>query len=256
VFTTSAVRDAPNRDAVLDRLEAEAGVRPRFISGVDEGRLTYLAVRQWYGWQAGSQLVLDIGGGSMEIVSGRDAEPELSLSLPLGAGRLTRAFLPDDPPTPEQLAALRWHIGATLREVAGRLVLDGVPGRVVGTSRTFKQLARLCGSPVEREGLPVRQYVTAADLEALIPELARLSAGKRAKLPGVSRPRSRQIVAGAVVALTAMRALSVDSLDVCPWALREGIVLHYLLTARDEPFDFALRSLNGLRSGRAETGPE
>ena len=104
VFTTSAVRDAANRDLVLDRVEAEAGVRPQFLTGVEEARLTYLAVHQWYGWSAGRQLVLDIGGGSMEIAFGRDAEPELSVSLPLGAGRLTRAFLPDDPPSREQLA--------------------------------------------------------------------------------------------------------------------------------------------------------
>jgi exopolyphosphatase/guanosine-5'-triphosphate,3'-diphosphate pyrophosphatase len=266
VFATSAVRDAANRDAVLDRLEAEAGVRPQFISGVEEGQLTYLAVRQWYGWPADRQLVLDIGGGSMEIVFGRDAEPDFSLSLPLGAGRLTRAFLPDDPPTREQLAALRWHVGATLCEVAGRLPLEGVPDRVVGTSRTFKQLARLCGSPVEREWLPVRHYVTAVGLEALIPELARLRAGKRAKLPGVSRSRSRQIVAGAMVAWAAMRVLNVDSVDVCPWALREGIVLHYLRTADNEPFGLAPLPPNGavyqgggrpLDDGRrACTGPQ
>lgn len=76
MFTTSAVRDATNRDEILDRVEAESGVRPQFLTGVDEGRLTYLAVHQWYGWSAGRQLILDIGGGSMEIVFGRDAEPE------------------------------------------------------------------------------------------------------------------------------------------------------------------------------------
>ena len=98
VFTTSAVRDAANRDLILDRVEAEAGVRPQYLSGEDEARLIYLAVHQWFGWSAGRLLILDIGGGSMEIVLGRDAEPELAVSLPLGAGRLTRQFLPDDPP--------------------------------------------------------------------------------------------------------------------------------------------------------------
>jgi len=107
VFTTSAVRDAANRDLILDRVEAEAGVRPQYLSGEDEARLIYLAVHQWYGWSAGRLLILDIGGGSMEIVLGRDAEPELAMSLPLGAGRLTRQFLPDDPPSRDQLAALR-----------------------------------------------------------------------------------------------------------------------------------------------------
>lgn len=172
VFTTSAVRDAPDRELILDRLEAEAGVRPQFLTGVDEGRLTYLAVHQWYGWSAGRQLILDIGGGSMEIVFGRDAEPELSVSLPLGAGRLTRAFLPDDPPTRDQLAALRRHVRATLREAADRLLWEGVPDRVIGTSKTSKQLARLSGSPAQRKGPFVRRCVTATDLETWIPRLA------------------------------------------------------------------------------------
>ena len=269
VFTTSAIRDAPNRDVILDRIEAEAGVRPQFLTGVDEGRLTYLAVHQWYGWSAGRQLVLDIGGGSMEIVFGRDAEPELAVSLPLGAGRLTRAFLPDDPPSPEQLAALRRHVRATLREVADRLLWEGVPDRVIGTSKTFKQLARLSGSPAQRKGPFVRRIVTTAGLEAWIPRLATLCAPERAKLPGVSHPRSRQILAGAVVARAAMKVLNVDSVDVCPWALREGIVLHYLQTTHNESFDLPLRPLadtmtayaRGLvwRASRAEvegTNPE
>jgi exopolyphosphatase / guanosine-5'-triphosphate,3'-diphosphate pyrophosphatase len=243
VFTTSAVRDAANRDLILDRVEAEAGVRPQFLTGADEGRLTYLAVHQWYGWSAGRQLVLDIGGGSMEIVFGRDAEPELSISLPLGAGRLTRTFLPDDPPTRDQLAALRAHVKATLREAADRLLWEGVPDRVIGTSKTFKQLARMSGSPAQRKGPFVRRSVTAADLEAWIPRLAALSARQRAKLQGVSGPRSRQILAGAVVARATMKALNVNVVDVCPWALREGIVLHYLQTTHQESFDLPLRPL-------------
>ncbi len=245
VFTTSAVRDAVNRDLILDRLEAEAGVRPQYLSGVDEARLTYLAVHQWYGWSAGRQLVLDIGGGSMEIAFGRDAEPELSVSLPLGAGRLTRAFLTDDPPREEQLAALRRHVRETLREVADRLLWEGVPDRVIGTSKTFKQLARLSGSPSQREGPFVRRHVTVTDLDALIPQIAGLRARKRANLQGVSRSRSRQILAGAVVAKAAMKALNVDFVDVCPWALREGIVLHYLQSMHNESFDLPLRPLAG-----------
>jgi exopolyphosphatase / guanosine-5'-triphosphate,3'-diphosphate pyrophosphatase len=251
VFTTSAVRDAPNRDLILDRVEAEAGVRPQFLTGVDEGRLTYLAVHQWYGWSAGRQLILDIGGGSMEIVFGGDAEPELSVSLPLGAGRLTRAFLRADPPARDELAALRVHVREALREAADRLLWGGAPDRVIGTSKTFKQLARLSGSPAQREGPFVRRWVTATDLDALIPQLAGLRAGKRARLQGVSRSRSRQILAGAVIARAAMKALNVDSVDVCPWALREGIVLHYLQTTHNQSFDLPLRPLAGAyREGR------
>src|SRR5206468_9899839 len=194
-FVTSAVRDATNRDQVLDQIENAAGIRPQYLSGDEEARLTYLAVHRWYGWSAGRLLILDIGGGSMEIVLGRDAEPELAVSLPLGAGRLTRLFLPDDPPGRDQLAALRRHVNATLREVADRLLWEGVPERAIGTSKTFKQLARLSGAPAQRKGPFVRRYVTARDLETWIPRLATLRARERAKLQGVSRSRSRQIVA-------------------------------------------------------------
>src|SRR5439155_19825506 len=139
-FTTSAVRDAANRDLILDRVEAEAGVRPQYLSGEDEARLIYLAVHQWFGWSAGRLLILDIGGGSMEIVLGRDAEPELALALPLGAGRLTRQFLPDDPPSRDQLTALRRHVSATLREVGDRPVWGGVAEGAIGTSKAVKPL--------------------------------------------------------------------------------------------------------------------
>jgi len=254
VFTTSAVRDAANRDVILDRVEAEAGVRPQYLSGEDEARLTYLAVHQWYGWSAGRLLILDIGGGSMEIVLGRDAEPELAMSLPLGAGRLTREFLPDDPPSRDQLKALRTHVNATLREVADRLLWEGVPERAIGTSKTFKQLARLSGAPSQRKGPFVRRSVTAKDLEAWITRLAGMRAGERAKLRGVSGSRSRQIIAGAVVAKAGMKALNVDCVDVCPWALREGILLHYLQTTLNQSFDLPLRPLNGSTYGKDASG--
>jgi exopolyphosphatase / guanosine-5'-triphosphate,3'-diphosphate pyrophosphatase len=190
----------------------------------------------------------------MEIVLGRDAEPELAMSLPLGAGRLTRLFLPDDPPGREQLAVLRRHVNATLREVADRLLWEGVPDRAIGTSKTFKQLARLAGAPAQRKGPFVRRSVTARDLEAWIPRLAALRAPERAKLQGVSRPRSRQIVAGALVARAGMKALNVNSVDVCPWALREGIILHYLQTTFNQSFDLPLRPLTGSTYGNAGPG--
>jgi exopolyphosphatase/guanosine-5'-triphosphate,3'-diphosphate pyrophosphatase len=136
-------------------------------------------------------------------------------------------------------------VRATLREVADRLLWEGVPDRVIGTSKTFKQLARLAGSPPQRKGPFARRCVTAADLDEWIPQIAGLHAAKRAKLQGVSHSRSRQILAGAVVARATMKALNVDSVDVCPWALREGIVLHYLLTTHHGSFDLPLRPLPG-----------
>ncbi len=103
-FATSAVRDATNSEDVLARVLAETGVELQVLSGVDESRLTFLAVRRWYGWSAGRIINIDIGGGSLELSSGVDEEPEVALSLPLGAGRLTREWLPDDPPGRRRVA--------------------------------------------------------------------------------------------------------------------------------------------------------
>src|SRR5215472_5567835 len=94
----SAVRDARNSAEVLARVRKETGVELRVLSGEGEARMTFLAVRRWFGWSAGRLLVLDIGGGSLELAAGIDEEPELALSLPLGAGRLTRERLTGSPP--------------------------------------------------------------------------------------------------------------------------------------------------------------
>src|SRR4051794_19058046 len=227
-FVTSAIRDATNRDEVLDRVDAAAGVRPQYLSGDEEARLTYLAVHRWYGWSAGRLLLLDIGGGSMEIVLGRDAEPQLAISLRLGAGRMTREFVSSDPPSRAQLKTMRRHIRETLGEVADRVRWEGDPRRVVATSKTFKQLARLSGAAPQRKGPFVHRELARRDVRAWTPRLATMCASERAKLCGVSDPRSRQILAGAVLAELTMATLDIESLEVCPWALREGIVLRHL----------------------------
>lgn len=115
-FATSAVRDAENSEDVLSRVRKETGVELQALRGEDESRLTFLAVRRWYGWSAGRILNLDIGGGSLEVSSGVDEEPEIALSLPLGAGRLTREWLPDDPPGRRRVAMLRDWLDAELAE--------------------------------------------------------------------------------------------------------------------------------------------
>ena len=244
VFATAAIRDAGNCDEVLDCVQAATTVRPQYLTGEDEGRLTYLAVHHWYGWSANRILLIDIGGGSMEIVLGRNADPDLAVSLPLGAGRLTRAYLPDDPPTSRQVKQLRAHIRATVREVTDRLRWEGPPDRAVATSKTFKQLARLTGSPPQRKGPFVPRVVASKDIARWIRRLALLPADKRANLPGISAARSRQILAGALVAKVTMDALDVAKLDVCPWALREGIMLHYLQTTEGESWTMPLHHID------------
>jgi exopolyphosphatase/guanosine-5'-triphosphate,3'-diphosphate pyrophosphatase len=227
-FATSAIREAANGEQVLARVHAETGLDIQVLSGEDEARMTFLAVRRWFGWSSGRILLLDIGGGSLELASGTDEEPDVAASVPLGAGRLTRNYLQGDPPSPEAVRELRRYARAHIAEVVGRLRRVGEPRMAVATSKTFKQLARIAGAAPSGDGIHVRRVLRADDVRALVPRLAGMTAVERSKIPGVSEGRSEQMVAGAIVAEAAMDLLELDELVVCPWALREGIILHRL----------------------------
>lgn len=229
-FATSALRDATNSAAVLARVRAETGVALQVLPGDDEARYTFLAVRRWYGWSAGRLLVLDIGGGSLELAAGRDEHPAAAASLPLGAGRLTRDWFRSDPPERRDIDALRAHLDAQLEPVARRLRHVGTPDLVVGTSKTFRSLARLTGAAPSSAGPLAVRRLTDGGLRQLAAFITHMSAGDLAQLEGVSAGRARQLVAGALVAEAAMRALRVTQLDICPWALREGVILRRLDT--------------------------
>ncbi|MER5295357.1 Ppx/GppA phosphatase family protein [Streptomyces pharetrae] len=227
-FATSAVREAGNADEVLARVKTETGVELQVLSGAEEARLTFLAVRRWFGWSAGKLLVLDIGGGSLEIAYGMDEEPDTAVSLPLGAGRLTAAWLPGDPPAPDDVRALRRHVRAQIARTVGEFSRFGAPDHVVATSKTFKQLARIAGAARSAEGLYVQRELKRASLESWVPRLAAMTVDERAELPGVSEGRAGQLLAGALVAEGAMDLFRVETLEVCPWALREGVILRRL----------------------------
>jgi exopolyphosphatase/guanosine-5'-triphosphate,3'-diphosphate pyrophosphatase len=232
-FATSAVRDAANCEDVLARVRAETGVDLQVLAGVDESRLTFLAVRRWFGWSAGRIIGLDIGGGSLELSSGVDEEPDVALTLPLGAGRLTREWLPDDPPGRRRVAMLRDWLDSELAEAA-QTVLDAGPADLaVGTSKTFRSLARLTGAAPSADGPRVKRVLTANGLRQLIAFISRMTTADRADLEGVSAERAPQIVAGALVAEASMRALALDAVQICPWALREGIILRRLDSEAD-----------------------
>jgi exopolyphosphatase / guanosine-5'-triphosphate,3'-diphosphate pyrophosphatase len=224
-FATSAVREAANAEDVLARVARETGVSLEVLSGEDEARLTFLAARRWFGWSAGRLLVLDIGGGSLEIAFGLDEEPDAAVSLPLGAGRLTAAWLPGDPPDPDDVRALRRHVRAEVARTVGEFSRFGPPDHVVATSKTFKQLARLAGAARSAEGLYVQRCLQRRSLEEWVPKLAAMPVEERTGLPGVSEGRARQLLAGALVAEGAMDVFGVDELEICPWALREGVIL-------------------------------
>jgi exopolyphosphatase/guanosine-5'-triphosphate,3'-diphosphate pyrophosphatase len=227
-FATSALREATNGASVFAHIERATGVSLRVLSGVEESRLTFLAVRRWYGWSAGRILLLDIGGGSLEIASGIDEYPDLATSVPLGAGRSTIGFLPDDPPTSTQVEELRKHARSVLDEVSKQFAsLDG-PDHVVGTSKTFRSLARLAGSSHDGVGPDDRVLLRRSALADWVPRLAAIPAEARTALPGITPERTAQIVAGGIVAEQAMRAFGVREVEICPWALREGIILRRL----------------------------
>lgn len=232
-FATSAVRDARNSEEVLARVKAETGVELKVLSGVDESRLTFLAVRRWYGWSAGRIVNIDIGGGSLELSSGVDEEPDVALSLPLGAGRMTREWLPDDPPGRRRVAMLRDWLTNELSDAAAAVTEAGTPDLAVASSKTFRSLARLTGAAPSGAGPRVKRTLTATGLRQLINFISRMTAADRAELEGVSADRAPQIVAGALVAEASMNALNIESVDICPWALREGLILRKLDSEAD-----------------------
>ncbi len=223
-FATSAIRSAANGDEVLDLVEQSTGVRLQILSGEEEARLTFLAVRRWFGWSAGRICDLDIGGGSLEMSIGDNENPDVACSVNLGAGRLTRDWFETDPPSKKAIGELREYIDETLREPVKRIQSVGEIDLAVGTSKTFKMLARLTGAAPSAAGLRVERRLTQPGLRQLIAFISRMTAADRAELEGVSVDRSYQIVAGALVAEAAMRHLQIDSLRMCPWALREGVI--------------------------------
>lgn len=227
-FATSAIRGATNGEEVLARVRSETGLDIQVLSGEDEARMTFLAVRRWFGWSSGRILVLDIGGGSLEIASGADEEPDVAESLPLGAGRLTRDFLVSDPPAADEVRDLRRHARASIADVVGQIRRVGEPRLAVASSKTFRQLARISGAAPSSEGIHVPRVLRAEDVREIVPRLASMTSAERSKIPGVSEGRSGQMLAGAIVAEAAMDLLDIEELAVCPWALREGIILHRL----------------------------
>jgi exopolyphosphatase / guanosine-5'-triphosphate,3'-diphosphate pyrophosphatase len=231
-MVTSAIREASNGLEVLGRIRERTGVDLQVLTGEEEARLTFLAVRRWFGWSAGRLLILDIGGGSLELACGVDEDPDVALSLPLGAGRMTRQFLPDarvgGRPDLAALEKLDDYAADLLGPAAKKLRGAGKPDLVAATSKTFRTLARLTGAAPYSAGLQVPRQLNADGLGQLVGFVSRIESAALAELRGVSPDRAHQVPAGAVVAAATMRALDVRCVRICPWALREGVILRRL----------------------------
>ena len=223
-FATSALRESKNGSEIIKEINDEFEIDLQVLSGEDEARLTFLAARRWFGWSSGRLLVIDIGGGSLEIASGGDEAPDAATSLPLGAARLTKAFLQGDPFTSKSILKLREHIESQLESVLQARTSYLATDRAIATSKTLRTLARLCGDWFEGDG----RIIKVDALRKISTKLSEMNLEQRSKLPGVSGNRARQIVAGAFVAESVMRNLDINQLEICPWALREGVILRFL----------------------------
>ena len=218
VLATSALREAPN-----------GGQPVTVLSGVDEARLTFLAARRWYGWDAGRLLVIDIGGGSLEVAMGSDEDPTVALSVPAGAGRVTREFLPESGVADDDdLEAARKNIRKILEPMVKSFPKSKHPMHAVGTSKTIRSLARLAGAVMRQPGRVDTSIMTIDQLEDWLPRLAAIAPDQRTALPGVTPERTYQIVGGGLVIDEIMNALDVKEIEICPWALREGAILRWL----------------------------
>jgi exopolyphosphatase/guanosine-5'-triphosphate,3'-diphosphate pyrophosphatase len=223
-FATSALRGAKNGDEIIKAINKDFQIDLQVLSGEEEAKLTFLAARRWFGWSSGRLLVVDIGGGSLEMAVGTDESPEIAVSLPLGAARLTKDFLKGDPYSEKSVRNLRDHVESLLEQILPTMVKHQESDRAIATSKTLRTLARLCGDWFEGSG----NNISIDAIRKISNKLADMDTPARAKLPGVSENRASQIVAGAFVAESVMRNLDLKNLEVCPWALREGVVLKWM----------------------------
>lgn len=225
-LATSSIRDAANAADVVRHVAGETGVELRFLSGRREAELTYLATRRWFGAEAGPLLVLDIGGGTVELAAGRGDQATFARSLPLGARSMTRDWLPGERVSAKQVKALRTHALDVVTTTLGAADVDDP--RVVGCSKVLQQLARLSGARPNK-----CKELRLDDLRAWIPRLAALPPSKRAKLPGISRSRAHQALAGAIVA-EALLTVAGGKVAICPWSTRDGLLLTLQDKAREK----------------------
>jgi exopolyphosphatase/guanosine-5'-triphosphate,3'-diphosphate pyrophosphatase len=228
---TSAIRGATNGSALIDRIEDETGVDVEVISGLEEARLIFAAVRSSVVIDPAPALGIDIGGGSVELMIGDAAGLRWADSVPLGVGRLTGEFVHDDPPSKSERKRLEEHVRTMLEPLVPD-VMSRVPGMCVGTSGTINDLAAMAVAlstgdvPSVMNGLRVDR----ADLLTLHDRIMRSKVSERRRMPGLEEKRAELLPAGSMLLVTALELFEVETLTISDWALREGIVLDAVRT--------------------------
>ena len=264
---TASVREARNSATFVREIKRRAGVSVEILSAVEEARLIGLAAAQGCALAGSSILNIDIGGGSTEISLMRDGAPANLFSVKLGAVGLTEQFLATDPPKPKELKALREEVRAALERPARELQgarwqhATGTSGTIlaIGTAARLRSL-----SEEERQtqgAQPAGDEITLAKLMRFNSRIAELRAAERRALPGISTQRSEIITAGGQILEGVMRALGIDTMRTCSWALREGVLIDRLreIEAESRPplpdvADYRLRGVHavGRRFGYEE----
>ncbi len=236
---TSAIREAPNGAAFVERAQRETGLPIRVISGREEALCSYVAAVNSTSLRDG--IVLDLGGGSLELVEVRDRRPAAIASWPLGAVRATERHLPNPPtPGPAKAGAIRKLHERTLRALDDAPWVAAAAGagapRLVGLGGSIRNLAAAAVRVAELPLDSVQGFVLSAEtLDELVGELASRPADERERVPGIKRGRGEVILAAAVVLRAVLEAAGADGIEVTEAGLREGIFLSGLLAPADPP---------------------
>ena len=232
---TSAVREAPNGKDFLQRVEEEVGLRVDLISGPEEARRIYLGVLSGMEFNNQPHMIVDIGGGSTEIILGDSHQERALTSTKVGAVRLTGELIHSDPISNTEFqylqASARGMLERSVDEVLGDLKF-GESARLVGTSGTIETLAMIHAQRklgYEPSTLNGYQF-SLKDLRDWVNRLRKMTYSERAEIPGMPDKRSEVILAGAVILQEAMTLLGVHEITVCERSLREGVIVDWMLT--------------------------
>lgn len=230
---TSAVREAANGGEFVRRVQDQVGLRVKVIPGREEARLIHLGVAHAIDLSGDPALLMDVGGGSVEITLTRDGKPLDLHSLKLGVARLSETFLASDPPSAKEIGRLELHLAKELDSVLARAARLRVR-RVVGTSGTLLNLIAIAGHlRGDPPGAHLHNFVVGADeIRTVRRLLARSSRTERLRIDGVDAKRVDFIVAGAVLADHVLSYLGAKELVACTWALREGVLLDFIARHR------------------------
>ncbi|MDM9584457.1 Ppx/GppA phosphatase family protein [Nostoc sp. GT001] len=232
---TSAVREAPNGKDFLHKIEAELGLSVDLISGQEEARRIYLGVLSGMEFHNQPHMIIDIGGGSTELILGDSHQARTLTSTKVGAVRLTSELITTDPISNTEFNYLesytRGMLERSVDEILANLKLGESP-RLVGTSGTIETLAMIHArekSGVIPSTLNGYQF-SFKDLQELVNRLRKLNNSERAEIPGMPEKRPEVILAGAVILQEAMTLLGSESVTVCERSLREGVIVDWMLT--------------------------